>query len=94
VLAVGLLVAPDDPGRVRWVVERSVHWLLRFNRLGLRYDRTQRTLRPLLTLGCVLINLGRLVRKEFREQVLRPSYPERPRPANDSWIAVGRLVRE
>ena len=36
-----------------------------FQRLGLRYDRTQRTLRPLLTLGCVLINLRRLVQKEF-----------------------------
>jgi transposase len=52
-------------GRVRWVVERSISWLLRFKRLGLRYDRTQRTLRPLLTLACVLINLRRLVQKEF-----------------------------
>jgi hypothetical protein len=40
-------------------------WLLRFKRLGLRYDRTQRTLRPLLTLACVLINLRRLVQKGF-----------------------------
>jgi hypothetical protein len=39
-------------------------WLLRFKRLGLRYDRTQLTLRPLLTLGCVLINLRRLVQQE------------------------------
>lgn len=31
--------------------------MLRFKRLGLRYDRTQRTVRPLLT--CVLINLRR-----------------------------------
>ena len=38
-------------GRVRWVVERTISWLLRFKRLGLRYDRTQRTLRPLLTLS-------------------------------------------
>jgi transposase len=52
-------------GRVRWVVERSISWLLRFKRLGLRYDRTQRTLRPLLTLACTLINLRRLVQKEF-----------------------------
>jgi transposase len=52
-------------GRVRWVVERSISWVLRFKRLGLRYDRTQRTLRPLLTLACVLINLRRLVQKEF-----------------------------
>ena len=34
-------------------------------RLGLRYDRTQQTLRPRLTLAGVLINLGRLVRKQF-----------------------------
>jgi hypothetical protein len=37
--------------RVRWVVERSISWLLRFKRLGLRYERTLLTLRPLLTLG-------------------------------------------
>jgi transposase len=51
-------------GRVRWVVERTISWLLRFKRLGLRYDRTQRTLRPLLTLASVLINLRRLVQGE------------------------------
>jgi transposase len=48
-------------GRHRWVVERIVSWLLGVRRLGLRYDRTQLTVRPLLTLGCVLINLRRLV---------------------------------
>jgi hypothetical protein len=32
-------------GRHRWVVERTVSRLLRFKRLGLRYDRTQLTLR-------------------------------------------------
>ena len=53
------------PGRVRAVVERSISWLLRFKRLGLRYDRTHATLRPLLTLACVLINLRRLVQTEF-----------------------------
>ena len=52
-------------GRVRWVVERTISWLLRFKRLGLRYDRTQPTLRPLLTLACVLINLRRLLQKKF-----------------------------
>ena len=51
-------------GRHRWVVERTVSWLLRFERLGLRYDRTQLTLRPLLTSGRVLINLRRLVKQE------------------------------
>lgn len=52
-------------GRVRWVVERTISWLLRFKRLGLRYDRTERTLAPLLTLAMVLINLRRLVQNEF-----------------------------
>lgn len=36
----------EDParlGRVRWVVERTVSWLLRFKRLGLRYDCTEAT---------------------------------------------------
>ncbi len=36
-------------------------WLLRFKRLGLRYDRTERTLRPLLLLAVSIINLRRLV---------------------------------
>jgi hypothetical protein len=30
-------------GRHRWVVERTLSWLLRFKRLGLRYDRTEAT---------------------------------------------------
>jgi transposase len=48
-------------GRHRWVVERTVSWLLRFKRLGLRYDRTEATLRPLLLLAISIINLRRLV---------------------------------
>ena len=48
-------------GRVRWVVERAVSWLLRFKRLGLRYDRTEKTVRPLLLLATSIINLRRLV---------------------------------
>jgi hypothetical protein len=35
----------QDEGRHRWVVVRTVSWLLPFNRLGLGYDRTQLTLR-------------------------------------------------
>jgi transposase len=52
-------------GRHRWVVERTISWLLRFQRLALRYDRTELTMVPLLILGMVLINLRRLVEKEF-----------------------------
>ena len=52
-------------GRVRWVVERTISWLLRFKRLGLRYDRTERTTLPLLTLACVVINTRRLIKTGF-----------------------------
>jgi IS5 family transposase len=52
-------------GRVRWVVERTISRLLRFKRLALRYDRTERTLAPLLTLAMVLINLRRLIQHEI-----------------------------
>jgi len=38
-----------------------VSWLLRCKRLGLRYDRTEATLRPLLLLAVSIINLRRLV---------------------------------
>jgi transposase len=52
-------------GRVRWFVERTISWLPRFKRLGLRYDRTERTTRPLLTLCCTLINIRRMIKTEL-----------------------------
>ena len=51
-------------GRHGWVVERTLSWLLRFKRLGLRYDRTEATLRSLLLLAVSIINLRRLVQRE------------------------------
>jgi transposase len=48
-------------GRHRWVIERTISWLLRFKRRGLHYDRTEKT----LTLAMVLINLWRLVDAGF-----------------------------
>ena len=33
-------------GKVRWVVERTMSWLLNFRRLALRYDRTEPTITP------------------------------------------------
>jgi len=49
-----------------WRGRRTHHsWLLRFKRLGLRYDRTERTTRPLLTPACAAINLRRLIETEF-----------------------------
>ena len=47
-------------GRVRWVVERTISWLLSFRRLALRYDRSADTMRALLTLACALICHRRL----------------------------------
>lgn len=47
-------------GRVRWVVERTMSWLLGFRRLALRYDRTVATLSALLALACALICHRRL----------------------------------
>lgn len=47
-------------GRHRWVVERTISWVLRFKRLGIRYDRTEATLLPLLLLAVAPINLRRL----------------------------------
>jgi len=47
-------------GRVRWVVERTMAWLLSFRRLALRYDRSRVTIEALLSLACTLICLRRL----------------------------------
>ncbi len=47
-------------GRVRWVVERTIAWLLSFRRLALRYDRSADTISALLTLACTLICHRRL----------------------------------
>ena len=52
-------------GRARWVIERTISWLLRFKRLGLRYDCTERTTLPLLTLACAVINVRRLIKSGF-----------------------------
>jgi transposase len=49
-------------GRHRWVVERTISWMLGFKRLGVRYDRTETTLLPLLLLAVTLINFRRLRR--------------------------------
>ena len=45
----------DKLGRHRWVLERTVSWLLTYRRLGLRYDRSELTMTALLTLACALI---------------------------------------
>jgi transposase len=45
-------------GRHRWVVERSLAWLLGYRRLGVRYERRADLLQGLLHLGCALICLN------------------------------------
>ncbi|GAA4887021.1 IS5 family transposase [Pseudonocardia benzenivorans] len=49
-------------GRVRWVVERTMSWLLDFRRLALRYDRAESTITALLSLACALICHRRLTK--------------------------------
>jgi transposase len=44
-------------GRYRWVVERSLAWLLGYHRLGVRYERRADLLHGLLHLACALICL-------------------------------------
>ncbi len=46
---------------------RATSWLLRSARLGLRSDRTDTTLTPLLALAVVLIDLRRLADHELRD---------------------------
>jgi IS5 family transposase len=41
-------------GRCRWVVERSLSWLLGCRRLGVRYERRAELLQGLLHLACAL----------------------------------------
>ena len=45
-------------GRHRWVVERSLSWLLGCRRLGVRYERRADLLPGLLHLACALMCLG------------------------------------
>jgi len=47
-------------GRHRWVVERTMAWLLGYRRLARRYDRSVQTITALLTLACALICHRRL----------------------------------
>jgi transposase len=44
----------------RWVVERSMAWLLGFRRLALRYDRTATTITALARLACTIVCHRRL----------------------------------
>jgi transposase len=45
-------------GRYRWVVERTLSWLLGCRRLGARYERRADLFQGLLHLACALLCLG------------------------------------
>jgi transposase len=45
-------------GRHRWVVERTLSWLLGCRRLGMRYERRADLLQGLLHLACALLSLS------------------------------------
>jgi transposase len=47
-------------GRYRWVVERTIGWLLSYKRLALRYDRSVTTITALARLAITLICARRL----------------------------------
>ncbi len=47
-------------GRHRWVVERTLGWLLSYKRLALRYDRSAQNITALVRLACTLICARRL----------------------------------
>jgi transposase len=47
-------------GRHRWVVERTLGWLLSYKRLALRYDRTAVTITALARLAVILVCARRL----------------------------------
>ena len=49
--------ASERLGRYRWVVERTLAWLLGYRRLGIRYERRADLLQGLLHLACALMCL-------------------------------------
>jgi hypothetical protein len=82
-------------GRVYWVIERTISWLLRFKRLGLRYDRTERTTLPLLTLACTIINVRRLIKSAQTADHRRGRTGVRAgrvRPGPDHTLALRQVV--
>ena len=52
-------------GRHRWVVERTLAWLLRYRRLTVRYDQCTDIHEAFLLLACALVCLGYLLRSRF-----------------------------
>jgi transposase len=55
----------DRLGRHRWVVERTISWLLAFRRLAIRYDRSATTITAVATLAITIICARRLPRRDY-----------------------------
>ena len=55
-------------GRFRWVVERSLAWVVAFRKLTVRYDRHAATVLAFLHLACALICLRYLAHAEAEAQ--------------------------
>ena len=51
--------------RHRWVVERTISWLLAFRRLAIRYDRSATTITAVATLAVTVICARRLPGKDY-----------------------------
>ena len=49
-------------GRHRWVIERSLSWLMRYRRLVRRYDRLADHFQAFITIACALICYRRLTK--------------------------------
>src|SRR3712207_3739175 len=60
-------------GRYRWVVERTLSWLLGCRRLGVRYERRAELLEGLLHLACALLCLKVLRPGEGAERSVAPA---------------------
>lgn len=61
------LESSERLGRFRWVVERSLSWIVAFRRLALRYDRQPAAVLGFLHLACALISLRFLARAEAND---------------------------
>ena len=50
-------------GRHRWVIERTMSWLMRYRRLVRRYDRLAEHFQAFVTIACTLIGHRQLTRR-------------------------------
>lgn len=54
--------SPTRLGRHRWVIERSLSWLMRYRRLVRRYERLADHFQAFITIACTLICHQRLTK--------------------------------